>query len=135
MERLKSIAVNGVAILLVCLVIVWINVSVRRQSQFERGEQALAIGDYIAAIASYDAAIHMYSPGSSTVETAASRLWEIGERLEKSGDRDRALIAYRTLRSAFYAVRGLSAPGSDWIARADERIATLVKEQERTHGS
>lgn len=127
MDRLKLIAVNGAVILLACLIIVWVSVSVRRQSQFERGEQALAAGDYIAAIASYDAAIHMYSPGSSTVETAASRLWEIGERLEKSGDRDRALIAYRTLRSAFYAARGLSAPGSDWIARTDARVAMLVK--------
>ncbi|HEY6874573.1 MAG TPA: hypothetical protein VI298_17780 [Geobacteraceae bacterium] len=129
MDKAKTIAVNGAVIALLAILLVWGNTWHRQQTQFKRGAAAAAAGDFVGAIAGYESAIHMYTPGSPTVELAAQRLWAIGEGLERMGDATRALIAYRSLRSSFYAVRGLYAPGTEWIARCDEKIAALVKVQ------
>src|SRR6266567_2177812 len=129
MEKVKTIAVNGLVIAVVAIVLVWGNTWQRQRTQFQRGEAALAAGNYIAAIAGYESAIHMYTPGSSTVERSAEQLWAIGEAFERSGDPTRALVAYRSLRSSFYAVRGLNTPGKEWIARCDGKISLLVKLQ------
>jgi hypothetical protein len=83
------------------------------------------------AIAGFEAAIHMYTPGSSTVQLAAERLWAMGEGFEKAGDTTRALLAYRSLRSSFYAVHGLTTPGQDWIARCDKKITLLLNSGSR----
>ena len=129
MEKAKTIAINGLVIAVLAILLIWGNTWYRQRAQFHRGETALAAGDYIAAIAGYEAAIHMYTPGSSIVQKAAEKLWGMGAGFERAGDPARALVAYRSLRSSFYAVRGLTAPGSEWIARCDDRIAVLVKAQ------
>jgi hypothetical protein len=108
------------------VVLFWGNTLYRQHNQFSLGEQAMARKDYSAAISGYASAIHMYTPGSSLVETAASRLWYLGESFEQAGDTERALIAFRSLRSAFYAIRGLSSPGTEWIARCDGKLAKLT---------
>lgn len=129
MDKAKTIAVNGLVIGVAALLLIWSNTWYRQWTQFNRGETAMVSRDYIAAIAGYEAAIHMYTPGSPLVGKAAGKLWAIGEEFERMGDGTRALIAYRSLRSSFYAVQGLSYPGREWIARCDERIAALVKVQ------
>jgi len=129
MEKFKTIAVNGVVIAVAAILLIWGNTWYRQRTQFIRGETALAARDYIAAIAGYEAAIHMYTPGSPFVQEAAIKLWAIGEGFERAGDPTRALIAYRAMRSSFFAVRGLTTPGREWIARCDDRIAALVKAQ------
>jgi hypothetical protein len=132
MDKAKTVAVNVLVIGVVALLLIWGNTWYRQHTQFERGERAAAAGDYIAAISGYEAAIHMYTPGSSLVEQAARKLWSIGERFERAGDPARALVAYRSLRSSFYAVRGLTTPGREWIDRCDVKIALLVQLQART---
>jgi len=129
MEKVKTIAVNGLVIAVVAIVLVWGNTWQRQRTQFQRGEAALAAGNYIAAIAGYESAIHMYTPGSAVVERSAEQLWALSEAFERSSDPTRALVAYRSLRSSFYAVRGLNSPGKAWIARCDGKIALLVKLQ------
>ncbi|HLO25392.1 MAG TPA: hypothetical protein VK187_04715 [Geobacteraceae bacterium] len=129
MEKAKTIAVNGVVIAVLAILLIWGNAWYRQRTQFNRGEAALAAGNYIAAIAGYEAAIHMYTPGSSIVQKSAERLWLMGERFEQGGDPVRALIAYRSLRSSFYAVQGLTSPGREWITRCDGKITALVKAQ------
>ena len=129
MEKAKTVAVNVLVVVVVAILLIWGNTWQRQRTQFNRGETALAARDYIYAIAGYEAAIHMYTPGSSLVQEAAVKLWAIGEGFERAGDPTRALIAYRSLRSSFYAVRGLNAPGKEWIARCDGKIAALVKAQ------
>lgn len=126
-EKIKTLAVNALVILLISLVLI-LGVTCQRQwRQFSRGKEAERRGDTIAAIAGYESAIHMYLPLSPLVERAAARLWNMGEELERHGDRERALIAYRSLRSSFYAVRGLTQPGAQWIDRCDGKIAALTK--------
>jgi hypothetical protein len=126
METLKKIFIHGLIIALVGIALLWGNTLARQREQFSRGEQALSRGDFVAAVAGYEAAIHMYTPLSSLVERSAGRLWSLGEEMERKGDGKRALIAYRSLRSSFYAVRGLTSPGTEWIARCDTKIAKLV---------
>lgn len=127
METAKTISVNIVCAALIAILMIWGNTTYRQWLQYQRGEAALAQGNHIAAIAGYEAALHMYTPFSPLVEKTAGRLWEMGERYEHSGDRVRALIAYRSLRSSFLAARWLFTPGGDWIDRCDERIARLTR--------
>jgi len=69
----------------------------------------------------------MYTPFSPLVERSAQRLWTIGRDMETRGETEKALIAYRTLRSAFYSTHGLFKPGMHWIDRCDEKIKLLAK--------
>lgn len=126
MEKAQKIAINISFIAIICVALIWGETYHRQRAQFARGEQALTRGDYIAAIAGYESAMHMYTPGSSLVQRSAGKLWEIGGDFERAGDKERALIAYRSLRSSFYAVRGFSVPGKEWISRCDGKIARLA---------
>jgi hypothetical protein len=125
-EQISTILANTIVIMLLCLLILFAGTWWRLHEQFALGETALRRGDYIGAVAGYESAIHMYIPFSSTVEKSAQQLWSIGESSEKIGDINRALIAYRALRSSFYAARWLVTPGEGWISRCDKKIAALV---------
>jgi hypothetical protein len=127
MEKGKTIAVNMALIALLAVLLIWGNTWFRQWRQFNKGEEALAGNDVIAAIAGYESAIHMYTPLSPLVERSAEKLWEIARSSEAGGEQERALIAFRSLRSSFYAVASLYQPGKVWIARSDAKIAELVK--------
>ena len=127
MEKAKTIAVNIVVIALLAVLLIWGNTCYRQWIQFNKGEQALAGNDIIAAIAGYESAIHMYTPLSPLVVRSAEKLWEIALKCEAGGEQERALIAFRSLRSSFYAVCCLYQPGKVWIARSDAKIGELVK--------
>jgi len=125
-ERIATLAVNAAVITLVCLVLFFAGTWWRMQDQFALGEEAFRRGDFTGAVAGYESAIHMYIPFNGTLEKSAQQLWKIAEACERQGDITRALIAYRALRSSFYADRWLVTPGRDWIARCDTKIAVLV---------
>ncbi len=125
-ERIKTILLNSIVILTVCLLLFVAATWWRMQAQFKLGEEAFKRGDFTGAVAGYESAIHMYLPFQPTIENAAQRLWSIGELNERQGDVTRALIAYRALRSSFYADRWLVTPGKEWIDRCDRKIAALV---------
>lgn len=131
MEKAKTIAVNIAVISVIAIILLWGNTLYRQHVQFGKGEKALAAGDAMAAIAGFESSIHMYTPGSGLVNKAAEKLWEIGQQFEGKGDTEKALIAYRSLRSSFYAVRGFTAPGSEWITRCDAKISQLTKQPAR----
>jgi tetratricopeptide (TPR) repeat protein len=125
-ERISSIVVNAAVIALICLLLFFAGTWWRLNDQFALGEEAFRRGDFTGAVAGYESAIHMYIPFNSTIEKSAQQLWKIGENNERLGDVNRALIAYRALRSSFYADRWLVTPGMDWITRCDTKIAALV---------
>lgn len=125
-EQTKSILLNGIVIIFICLLMFLAGTWWRMSSQFKLGEAALSKGDFPAAVAGFESAIHMYIPFHPKVEKAAEQLWRIAEGNERVGDVNRALIAYRSLRSSFYAVHWLATPGQEWIARCDKKIAALV---------
>jgi hypothetical protein len=125
-ERIKILVVNGAMIVVICLLLFLGTTWWRMRTQFALGEDAMRRGDFAGAVAGYESAIHMYIPFHPTIEKAAQQLWAIAEANERQGDISRALIAYRALRSSFYAAKWLKTPGTDWIARCDRKIAALV---------
>ena len=125
-KRITAIAINAIAIALISLLLFLAGTWWRMNEQFRQGEAAFQRGDFIAAVAGYESAIHMYIPLHPTVEQAAQRLWTLGEGSERLGDISRALVAYRALRSSWYADRWLVTPGQEWINRCDQKIAALV---------
>jgi len=125
-ERVKMILVNGVVIVVLCLLLFVAGTWWRMQTQLALGEDGLRRGDFSAAVAGYESALHMYIPGHPAMEKAARQLWNLGELNERQGDITRALIAYRALRSSFYAAKWLITPGQEWIARCDRKIAALA---------
>jgi hypothetical protein len=127
LDRTKTVLVNGIVIAIVSILLFAAATQFRQWSQFSRGEKALAAGDQLNAIAGFESAIHMYTPFSPLVEQAAARLWDIGRNLEARGESEKALIAYRALRSSFYATHGLFRPGMKWIGSCDEKIRLLAK--------
>lgn len=125
-EQTKVILVNGVVIIVICLLMFLAGTWWRMATQFGLGEEALQRGDFPGAVAGYESAIHMYIPFHPTIEMAAEKLWQIGEANEKQGDVNRALIAYRSLRSSYYSAHWLTTPGKGWIERCDRKIAALL---------
>lgn len=128
-ERIKIILLNGAVIAALCIMLMLAGTWWRMHAQFNLGEEALRRGDFTGAVAGYESALHMYIPFHPVIELAAGRLWGIAEANERQGDVNRALIAYRALRSSFYADHWLVTPGKEWIARCDSRIAALVPMQ------
>jgi len=125
-EQLKSAIANGIVIILVSLLMFFGSTWWRMGSQFGQGEAALRRGDFTGAVAGFESALHMYIPYHPTIEKAAGRLWQIGETNERLGDITRALIAYRSLRSSFYADHWLVTPGTIWIEKCDKKIAAII---------
>lgn len=125
-EQLKSILTNGIVIVIVCLLMFFAGTWWRMNSQFNQGEAALQKGNFPGAVAGFESALHMYIPFHPTIDKAAERLWQIGESNERLGDVNRALIAYRSLRSSFYADHWLVTPGKAWIDKCDKKIAALI---------
>ena len=128
-EQLKSILANGTVIILVSLLLFFAGTWWRMNRQYNQGEAALHKGEFAGAVAGVESALHMYIPFHPTIEKAAEKLWQIGETNERLGDINRALIAYRSLRSSFYADHWLATPGTAWINKCDKKIASLIPMQ------
>ena|SRR6185369_2401716 len=125
LDRTKTIVINAVFIAAMSIFLFAAATQFRQWTQYSRGEKALVAGDHINAIAGFESAIHMYTPLSPLVERSAKRLWIIGRDMETRGEKEKSLIAYRALRSAFYSTHGLTTPGLKWITLCDERIRLL----------
>lgn len=125
-NQVKSIISNVTIIILVSLLMIFASSWWRMNSQFSQGEDALSRGDFPGAVAGFESALHMYIPYHPTIEKAAEKLWQLGETNERLGDISRALIAYRSLRSSFYADHWLVTPGKDWIDKCDKKITALI---------
>lgn len=98
----------------------------RQQSQYRQAVAGEQRNDFMVALTGYESAIRLYLPFSATAERSAQRIWALAEAAEQRRDIEQALVAYRSLRSAFYATRWLRQPGQDWINRCDAKLAALV---------
>lgn len=125
-EQVKSIIGNGIIVIIITLLMFFAGTWWRMNTQFNLGEAALLSGDFPGAVAGFESALHMYIPFHPTIESAAERLWQIGESNERAGNITRGLIAYRSLRSSFYAAQWLVTPGTEWIEKCDKKIAALL---------
>lgn len=91
----------------------------------ERAALARARGDRVGEIVELGRVIRSLPLDHSRPEQAASALVEIAGRAEREGDLGLAREAWRELRSAWFAVRGLSDPGRSWIERAAAELTRL----------
>ena len=102
---------------------------------YRQGEAFYAAGNMKLAMREYDTSMHFYFPLSPYMEKSAQRLWAIGRQFEKDGKPDWALIAYGDIRSSFYADRSVFTPGKDWIAKCDDKLATVESQMLVADGS
>ncbi len=123
---------NGVLILLLLLVMVWVKTYAEGRHYYQEGEKDFAAGDLKNAITDFETSIHMYTPLAGYVPKSAQRLWEIGQGFEGAGQFDWALIAFRSLRSSFYAVRSFYTPYQEWIDRSDAEIEKCLAAEKQS---
>lgn len=130
-KKAARFARNGLIVFVIMTGMVWANTYYRGSSQYALGEKAFEAGDYKNAIAGYGTAVRMYTPLAGYVPASLDRLWYMGEGFEKTGQYDRALIAFRDLRSGIYAIRSFYTPYEEWIGRCDERIERVLALQKQ----
>jgi len=119
-----------VVVIFITIGLIWLETYKRQREQFKLAENYYSEKDYPNAIQRYDSTIHMYTPWSSRVKISAEKLWDIGKMYENQKEYERALDAYRSLRSSFYAVRWLVQPYQEWIDRCDTAITKVTSAME-----
>ncbi|MBZ0272361.1 hypothetical protein K8I61_10010 [bacterium] len=117
------------AVVLAALAMIVARVAVGGAVELREARAHQQAGDITEAIWAYDRALHWYLPGSPTVRASVDALRTIARDAEASGDPETALWAWRVMRSAMYAARGLVQPGRDVIGEANVEIARLVGEK------
>ena len=122
-----------VAVLFV-IAVAWGRGCVESSSAFERAVQAETSNDLVGAVEQYQYAARWYTPGSSVPPEAAEALIRIGKDAERRGDRELALKAWRRLRGAILATRGLMMPLGEYLELANTRLANLMAEQQIQQG-
>jgi len=122
--------VSAAAVILVLfLLLVWLRVFYGSMQDYKTGETLLEQNQTIRAITYFDRALHFYAPLNPYLDKSAQRLWEIGEKAEKEGDRRMARIAFESIRNASYGTSSLFTPGREWMGRVDAKIKTLGGEK------
>jgi hypothetical protein len=109
------------AIVLAALGTLAIRVVVEGRAALIDGDSAMAQSDPFAAVRAYEASARWYLPLAPHVNSAYERL----RALTKSQQPGVALAAWRGIRSASRATRGLWTPHADDLAAADRAIAEL----------
>ena len=95
----------------------------RRAAQ--RASEARARGDRVGEIVELGRVIRALPLDRSRPEEAAAALAAIAASAESDADPELAREAWRELRSAWFAVRGLGDPGRSWIDRAAGELTRL----------
>ena len=120
----QVVRILGVLLFLVAVLVVKVTYNARQE--LARGEDAYTRGAYHVAITHYTRAVKWYTPGSTAVQHAVERLWQLGAEAETREDWPLALEAYQSLRSGLYAVQSVYVPYQSWIPKSEERIAPLL---------
>jgi|GEM_PF-6474341 len=113
---------------LILLIIISLFLKAFLTSRFETQKADYFYGQeqWNEALTRYDRALRWRIPLIESQEHPAKRMWAIAEKFERQGSWQKAIDAYRMLRSGFYSTRGLRVPGPDWIDRCNEKIAVLM---------
>ena len=122
------VKITSLCLFLLFLVVSYVGIQGYRD--YQMAEAAKAKGEMTAAITHYQRSIKWYLPGAFYVAKAAEGLWQVGIEAENKGDNVTALMAYQELRSGFYAGRSFYTPGTEWIEKCDQKIATLMAQWE-----
>jgi len=109
---------------------VWLKVRIEAGASLSQAQALEEAGDISFAVVCYRRTIRWYTPGSAPVQTAVTRLQELGRLLEESGDQSEALLAYRALRTGILGVQSVFQPYEDDLKAANQRIAQLMALEE-----
>jgi len=120
-----------VSVGLLMLLVLWVRVFYGSMQDYKTGETLLKENQTIRAVTYFDRSLHWYAPFNPYAERSAKRLWEIGEKAEKEGDRRMARIAFESIRNACYGTSHIFTPGEEWIDKAESRIRTLEGKKAR----
>lgn len=125
--RRRARTASAVAVLaLLFLAVVVVRVLWSSRAELREAEQRLSAGEVDDAVERLGRAARLDAPGNPWSERARALLEQTATGLEERGDRGAALSAWRELRSAILATRGLGEPHRDQRLRADARIARLA---------
>lgn len=104
------------------------------RSALHDGDAAAAHGDTGAAIDLWRRAARWYVPLAPHVDDAYDRLEAAAVEADRRGQTETELAAWRGIRSSVLATRWLITPHADRLARADQRIASLMGSQPGSSG-
>lgn len=104
----------------------YVRVLLTARAALGRAEASLVQDRADDALFHFRRAAHAYAPFNPWNELAYDRLWQIGRKAELEGDQDRALQAYRAIRSAILAARSFYTPHPERLEEVDGRIARLM---------
>jgi hypothetical protein len=122
---LRLLLMAAGVLLLVSVRVVW-----SARSELRQAEGLLASADREAAILHLRRAARWYAPLSPYHVRALELLWKLAQEAERSGDAEGALSAYRAVRGAILATRSTYVPERARLTAANERIASLMAQQE-----
>jgi len=103
-------------------------VLVSARAELDRANGLATQGDLQGAIVHYRRAARWYAPLSPYHREALDKLMAIGARAEEKGETERALNAFRAVRSGIMSARSFYTPERETLYRADRRIAALMAE-------
>lgn len=126
MRRPWRIALVVVAVAAVVAGAAYLRVLLIARGAVVEAEQGLSEGRPDDALYHFRRAAHAYAPLNPWNEAAYDRLWQMGRKAELEGDQDRALEAYRAIRSSILAARSFTTPHPDRLEEVDGRIARLM---------
>lgn len=101
-------------------------VLVESRSALGEGRAAMARGDHDGGVRALRRAAHLYLPGSPFVAAAYDELESFARQSETRGQGERALLAWRAVRSSALSTRWLVIPHAERLRRANRHIAHLM---------
>lgn len=111
-----------------CLAALVARVLLESRAALREGQDHIARGDIDRGVTSLRRAAHLYLPGSPYVSDAYDALESIARQSETRGQGERALLAWRAVRSSALATRWITVPYADRLARANRHIAHRMAE-------
>jgi len=126
MGRSWRIALIVLAVAVAVCGAAYLRVLLTARAAVAEAERALSGDRPDDALYHFRRAAHAYAPLNPWNESAYDRLWQMGRKAELAGDQDRALMAYRAIRSSILAARSFYTPHPERLEEVDGRIARLM---------
>jgi hypothetical protein len=125
----KSKILIGLSVVILFLLLVLAKVTINARREYQEGDNFFRSKNYKQAIIHFTRSIHWYSPGNKAVTNSIRALWKIGINAETQGDIILALDAFQSITSSLYSARSFYTPHQEWIAKCDDRIASIRAKQ------
>ncbi|HEY6880526.1 MAG TPA: hypothetical protein VI299_21025 [Polyangiales bacterium] len=122
-QRALAVALASLAVL---SLVMTARALLESRAEGARATHALSAGQLDDAIVHLRDSARWDAPFNPYAADSRARLEQLAQASESRGDPARALSAYRSLHAAIQATRSFYMPHADQLARADEKIASLM---------